>query len=233
MDVPPLMQDTLYQALNGAAVHAAGRVWRIHVDGMVHSRDGWLIRLALVGQPNQRITIRASYLTAGAAPFVMEKIRDWLADPSHADFDTLVIDDVRQGEGDEGERPAAGSPTRPVVLIVDDVPDHLQLYELTLSDRYTVLRASSGRQACEIAYAHKPQVVVLDVMMPDLDGWTVCERLKSNEATATTPVIMMTASAAPDLAARARAAGVVAVLRKPYVIEHLAQTVASALRLAK
>lgn len=227
------MSDTLYQALNGAAVHSAGRAWRIHVDGMVHSRDGWLIRLALVGQPNQRLTIRASYLTAGTAPLVMDRIRDWLTDPSHADFDTLVIADAP--EGDEIGEPAPPEPrsTRPVVLIVDDVPDHLQLYEMTLSDDYTVLRASSGRQACEIAYEHKPQVVVLDVMMPDLDGWTVCERLKSNEATASTPVIMMTASAAPDLAARARAAGVVAVLRKPYVIEHLAQTVATALQHAK
>ena len=125
---------------------------------------------------------------------------------------------------------AAGTaPARATVLIVDDIADHLRLYEMALSDRYEVLRASNGFDALKIAGASRPDVVLLDVMMPGLDGWAVCERLKSQPATAQTPVILMTASAAPDVAARAKQVGAVAVLRKPYVVEHLSRAIETAL----
>jgi CheY-like chemotaxis protein len=100
---------------------------------------------------------------------------------------------------------------------------------MTLADRYIVQRASGGQEALDIAAAKRPDLVLLDIMMPGIDGWTVCERLRANTATAATPIIVMTASAAPDVTTRAKALGVATVLRKPYVVEHLALAIETAL----
>lgn len=82
---------------------------------------------------------------------------------------------------------------RPCLLLVDDEPTNLQVLRYTLQDDYRLLFASNGERALALAQQENPQLILLDVMMPDLDGYTVCERLKANPETALTPVIFVTA----------------------------------------
>jgi len=79
------------------------------------------------------------------------------------------------------------------VLVVDDVPANVRLLEARLSAEYfDVMTASNGAQALEICARAECDIILLDVMMPDMDGFEVCRRLKSNPATHFIPVVMVT-----------------------------------------
>ncbi len=80
------------------------------------------------------------------------------------------------------------------ILVVDDVPANVKLLEARLlAEYFEVLTASNGRDALEICEGGRVDVVLLDVMMPEMDGFEVCRRLKSDSATAHIPVVMVTA----------------------------------------
>lgn len=81
------------------------------------------------------------------------------------------------------------------ILVVDDTPQNIRLLEAVLMPRgYTVLTATSGEQALEVVARHAPDLVLLDIMMPGLDGHGVCRRLRADPATALLPIVMVTAS---------------------------------------
>ena len=89
---------------------------------------------------------------------------------------------------------AAQDPSqRPTILVVDDTPQNLALMRDLLETDYTVKLAPSGERALKIAQSQPPDLVLLDIMMPDLDGYEVCRRLKANPQTADIPVIFFTA----------------------------------------
>lgn len=80
------------------------------------------------------------------------------------------------------------------ILVVDDVLPNLQLLEAKLrAEFYEVDLAANGPDALAKAQAWAPDVILLDVMMPDMDGFEVCRRLKADPATAHLPVVMVTA----------------------------------------
>lgn len=80
------------------------------------------------------------------------------------------------------------------VLVVDDILPNIKLLEAKLSSEYyDVLTASSGAEALEVIKTGAPDIVLLDVMMPGMDGFEVCRRIKSNPETAHIPVVMVTA----------------------------------------
>ena len=80
------------------------------------------------------------------------------------------------------------------ILVVDDVEVNVRLLEAKLSSEYfTVLTASSGAEALRLARAEHPDIILLDVMMPEMDGFEVCTRLKADANTADIPVVMVTA----------------------------------------
>ena len=79
------------------------------------------------------------------------------------------------------------------VLVVDDGPDNLEILAEVLKDHFTVRVASNGEQALKAALVKpKPDVILLDIMMPGMDGYEVCRRLKSRAITADIPVIFLT-----------------------------------------
>ena len=89
------------------------------------------------------------------------------------------------------------------VLVVDDVEANVKLLEAKLSSEYfDVLSAYNGRTALQIADTELPDVILLDVMMPRMDGFEVCRQLKANRRTADVPVVMVTALS--DVANRLR-----------------------------
>jgi two-component system cell cycle response regulator len=80
------------------------------------------------------------------------------------------------------------------VLVVDDIPANVKLLEAKLGAEYfDVVTAGSGPEALRKVEEEKPDIILLDVMMPGMDGFEVCQRIKSNPATAHLPVIMVTA----------------------------------------
>ena len=83
----------------------------------------------------------------------------------------------------------------PRILVVDDTPQNVRLLEAILIPRgYTVLPATSGQQALDLVAEQLPDLVLLDIMMPGLDGHDVCRRLRADPDTALLPVVMVTAS---------------------------------------
>ncbi len=90
-------------------------------------------------------------------------------------------------------------PTDVVVLAVDDQPTNLRLLDAVLSPRgFTVRRAGSGEEALAFLAAHDVDVVLLDVVMPGMDGYEVCRRVRADERTAFLPVVMVTASGSQE-----------------------------------
>ena len=83
---------------------------------------------------------------------------------------------------------------KPVVLVVDDTPDNIVLLSNVLRDRYRVKVANSGERGLQVATkGAPPDLILLDVMMPEMDGYEVCRRLKSEAATRDIPIIFLTA----------------------------------------
>jgi CheY-like chemotaxis protein len=79
------------------------------------------------------------------------------------------------------------------VLVVDDQPQNVRLLEALLSPHgYEVLQAASGAEALELAWGRQPDLVLLDVEMPGMDGYEVCRRLRADERTAFLPIVMVT-----------------------------------------
>lgn len=103
------------------------------------------------------------------------------------------------------------------VLVVDDVATNRLLLRAKLSSAYyDVSVAENGHQALEMARREQPDMIMLDVMMPDLDGFEVCAKLKSMEETAHIPVIMVTALDTPEERIRGLEAGADDFLSKPF-----------------
>ena len=80
------------------------------------------------------------------------------------------------------------------VLVVDDLPTNVKVLEAKLAAEYfTVITATSGAEALAAARESAPDIILLDVMMPEMDGFEVCRRLKADTETAHIPVVMVTA----------------------------------------
>jgi two-component system, OmpR family, alkaline phosphatase synthesis response regulator PhoP len=83
--------------------------------------------------------------------------------------------------------------TKKKVLIVDDEPNVRRLSRTILSKKFEVVEAEDGRQAVEIAGKQQPDVILMDMMMPNMDGLTSCYAIRNDPATKSIPVIMVTA----------------------------------------
>jgi len=102
------------------------------------------------------------------------------------------------------------------VLIVDDIPEQRDIHATLLRfSGYEVLEAENGEEALRMVREHLPDMVIMDVMLPVLDGWAATERLKADPATNSLPVLILTARALKHEQERSQSAGADAYLAKP------------------
>jgi CheY-like chemotaxis protein len=109
----------------------------------------------------------------------------------------------------------------PRVLIIDDDADQLIILTAALAADYEVLTAADGLDGYGIACAECPSVIVLDVMMPVVDGWTVLRKLRSNARTKDARIVVVTAMDHDAVAAEAARYDVSAVFQKPVDLRQL------------
>jgi putative two-component system response regulator len=108
------------------------------------------------------------------------------------------------------------APNAATVLVVDDTAVNLHLLASLLDKHYRVQLAPSGAKALEIAFRRAPDLIVLDVMMPEMDGYDVCRRLKADPRTSHVPVLFLTALTQAEDEAAAFAAGGADFIHKPF-----------------
>ena len=102
------------------------------------------------------------------------------------------------------------------ILIVDDMAAGLKTLSAALSDKYTVYLATNGEAALRLAAEKQPDIILLDIMMPGMDGFEVCRRLKQNRSLADVPVIMISALDEVDDEINGLQAGAIDFITKPY-----------------
>ncbi len=103
------------------------------------------------------------------------------------------------------------------ILICDDDPAILRVLQVNLEvEGYETLLAHHGEEALEVANAEHPDLIILDIMMPRLDGYQTCERLKADEATKDIPVVFLSAKAQQSDIEKGKSFGVSEYLTKPF-----------------
>jgi len=114
------------------------------------------------------------------------------------------------------------------VLCVDDEPTQLMLLRLALSRAgYDVLEASDGQMGVEMAVEHQPSLIIMDLMMPKMDGATAVWHIKQNETTQHIPIILLSAYIKGDQAKRAMDAGAEELISKSLILTELIDKVKS------
>ena len=114
------------------------------------------------------------------------------------------------------------SNNQPVILVLDDIPTNIVLVKALLkSKNYEVISAKTGTEALALAEERQPDVILLDIMMPVMDGYGVLARLRSNEKTKDLKVIMLSALASEDDITKSVELGADGYLTKPLVARKL------------
>ncbi|MCC6442676.1 MAG: response regulator [Armatimonadetes bacterium] len=112
------------------------------------------------------------------------------------------------------------------VLVVDDEPDVVEMVSFRLrKEGYEVISAHDGPSGVAVALAKLPDLIILDVMMPGIDGFQVFDRLKADQRTANIPVVMLTAKADSPSVAKGWMQGVDSYITKPFDVEDLVKSI--------
>lgn len=112
--------------------------------------------------------------------------------------------------------------SKPTILIVDDEPDVVTLWQRALvMEGFDVIPAFDGISALDIAEAEKPDLVLLDIMMPMMSGFEACRLLKNNPQTQDIPVLCVTSAQNPEVRKNVENAGAQGLLIKPFTTKEL------------
>ncbi len=214
----------------------------IHVESVLGEGTTFTITIPLGSAhlPSDRIgTTRTEQSTAiGAAPFIEDALR-WLPKSNTRTTGELVLEtaDVEQAVSDTEipsnevqeatERPGAS------ILLVDDNADMRDYVQRLLSTRYSVQAVSNGAMALAAAFEQKPDLVISDLMMPELDGFQLLHALRSNPHTQSVPVILLSARAGEEAAIEGLEAGADDYLVKPFSARELLARVKAHLEIAQ
>ena len=166
----------------------------------------------------------------GANPFVEEALR-WLPDDTsveHSEFATVpdLLPVPYQGQTD-------ADVSRPQVLVADDNADMRNYLARLLKERYDVVAAPDGQEALRLIREHRPDLVVSDIMMPNLDGLGLMKELRSDPETETLPIILLSARAGEEARVEGLGAGADDYLVKPFSARELLARVSALLTITQ
>ena len=120
---------------------------------------------------------------------------------------------------------------KPTILIIDDSPMNLKVLAGMLKEEYRILIAKSGEQAMEIIEAgNSPDLILLDVVMPGMDGYTLCLKIKGDDRTKSIPVIFISAKSGEDEIRKGISLGAAAYIPKPFDVTTVKELVKTHLR---
>jgi len=112
------------------------------------------------------------------------------------------------------------------ILIVEDVEDHLEIVKIILEQHnYNILTAANGRTGLESAQKNLPHLIILDVMLPEMNGYEVCRALWSDQKTKAIPVIMLSVKSNPEDIEAGYKSGANEYITKPFNLEELVKKV--------
>jgi len=111
------------------------------------------------------------------------------------------------------------------VLVVDDEKDIRHLVRTMIGSENTIIEADDGEAAISMARRHKPDLIFMDIMMPKMDGYTACKAIKTDPATKTIPVVMLTAVGYGLNVTLSREMGAIGYVTKPFGQQDLLDTV--------
>ncbi len=128
----------------------------------------------------------------------------------------------------------AGAPTQPLILVVDDFQDNRDMYSeyLTFSG-FRVIEAGNGKEAVEQAFERLPDLIIMDLSLPVMDGWEATRMLKGDDRTRKIPVLALTGHALAGHSKGAKDAGCDAFLAKPCLPDQLVAEIRRMLALAR
>lgn len=112
------------------------------------------------------------------------------------------------------------------ILIVEDVEDHLEIVKIILEQHnYNILTATNGKSGLESAQKNLPNLMILDVMLPEMNGYEVCRALRSDQKTRGIPVIMLSVKSNPEDIEAGYKSGANEYITKPFNLEELIKKV--------
>jgi len=113
------------------------------------------------------------------------------------------------------------------VLFIEDEVDQIMMVKARMEAcGYSFVSAIDGEEGLKKVHEEKPDLILLDIVMPKMNGYEVCEHLKKDPETRDIPIVVVTASGVKDLEERCVAVGVQEIIRKPYESSYLAERVA-------
>lgn len=140
---------------------------------------------------------------------------------------TIAKEDIEAEFGNEYDTAIEFADNRPLVLAIDDNSDVLVLLRTVLGGDYNVITASDAKKGLHLAARYTPDVILCDVMMPEIDGMECCRRLKEEMSTSHIPVLMLTACSADEQRAAGYDSGADGYLSKPFDASVLKSRIAS------
>ncbi len=207
-------------SLHGGAVSAESRmgqgtVFRVRIPfGSAHLAPD---RIASGGESND--------VSLGAAPYVQEALR-WLPGGLPGE-EELARDLANEDLGLLLDSPPSPDTVRARVLLADDNRDMREYVQRLLGRRYQVTAVADGEQALRAAVENPPDLVLTDVMMPHMDGFSLLRALRADPATAAVPVVILSARAGEDAESEGLEAGADDYLVKPFTARELLARVGS------
>jgi len=119
------------------------------------------------------------------------------------------------------------------ILVVDDEESVRRVVVRMLGDEYVVLEATNGWEAVDIAHRHQPDIILMDIMMPKMDGYIACSKIKTDQATKHIPIVMLTAVGQELNKKLARTMGAEGYITKPFTQQDLLDAIYRLVKSAK
>ena len=187
-----------------------------------------LSRSQVVSDGAASSTRQDSELRQGSAVAYVQEAMGWLSDAER-----LKDQIAAAADGDGQSAPANSTGPKPVILLADDNADMREYVSGLLAGRFQLVQAATGKAALAEAERSLPDLVLTDIMMPEMDGFGLLAALRQNPATCTVPVIMLSARAAEEARIDGIEAGADDYLTKPFSARELLARVDGQLKLAR